>query len=109
MAYSLLGIFGVFILPMYGEGEDHAMYRLEEAIDNAKNRGQTYLSASNAKVARKSSENNSTEASWTSVIESRRRRASCLNCGEHGHREVGCKKFCGRCEALILVSRKCES
>jgi hypothetical protein len=106
MAYSLLGIFGVFIPLLYGEGEDNAMYRLEEAIDEAENRG---LSASIPKVARESSEDNSTEASWTSMMESRRKRGSCLNCGVDDHWEAYCKKFCGKCEAPILVSRKCES
>jgi hypothetical protein len=101
MAYSLLGIFSVFIPPMYGEGEDHAMYRLEEAIDSAKNRGQSYLSASTAEVARESSENNNIEASWASVMDSRRKRGSCLNCGKDSHWEADCKKFCGRCEAPI--------
>jgi len=31
-AYSLLGIFGVFISPIYGEGEAHAMRRLRKEI-----------------------------------------------------------------------------
>jgi hypothetical protein len=109
MAYSLLGIFGVFIPLIYGEGEDNAMYRLEEAIDIAENRSLTYPSASTAEVAREFSEDNSTEASWTSVTESRRRRGSCLNCGEYSHWEADCKKSCGRCEAPNLVLQKCES
>lgn len=109
MAYSLLGIFGVFIPPMYGEGEDYAMHRLKQAIDSANNWDQNYLSASTAEVARKSSEYNSKEASWTRVMKSRRQRGSCLNCGKHSHREADCKPFCGRCEAPILIARKCES
>lgn len=32
-AYSLLGIFDVFIPPMYGEGEKHARRRLQDAIE----------------------------------------------------------------------------
>jgi hypothetical protein len=32
-AYSLLGIFGVYILPMYGEGEESAFKRLKGEID----------------------------------------------------------------------------
>jgi ankyrin repeat protein len=32
-AYCLLGIFDVFIPPIYGEGREHAFARLEEAID----------------------------------------------------------------------------
>ena len=31
-AYSLLGIFNVFMSPIYGEGTEHAFYRLEEEI-----------------------------------------------------------------------------
>ncbi|KAI1124900.1 vegetative incompatibility protein HET-E-1 [Nemania abortiva] len=31
-AYSLLGIFGVFMLPIYGEGEDHAFVRLNREV-----------------------------------------------------------------------------
>lgn len=34
-AYSLLGIFEVFIPPIYGEGEKHARRRLQEAIEEA--------------------------------------------------------------------------
>ena len=32
-AYCLLGIFQIFMLPMYGEGREHAFYRLQEEID----------------------------------------------------------------------------
>jgi hypothetical protein len=31
-AYSLLGIFNVFMSPIYGEGTEHAFYRLNEEI-----------------------------------------------------------------------------
>jgi hypothetical protein len=31
-AYCLLGIFGVFLLPIYGEGEEHALGRLKVEI-----------------------------------------------------------------------------
>jgi len=34
-AYSLLGIFELFIPPIYGEGEKHARCRLQEAIEEA--------------------------------------------------------------------------
>ncbi|KEZ45583.1 hypothetical protein SAPIO_CDS1921 [Scedosporium apiospermum] len=37
-AYSLLGLFGVFIQPMYGEGRDSAVKRLREAIESAPER-----------------------------------------------------------------------
>jgi hypothetical protein len=37
-AYSLLGIFDVFLSPIYGEGEEHALDRLHEAIEQAVNR-----------------------------------------------------------------------
>lgn len=33
IAYSLLGIFGVFLSPIYGEGDDHALKRLRREID----------------------------------------------------------------------------
>ncbi|KIW74162.1 hypothetical protein Z517_12572 [Fonsecaea pedrosoi CBS 271.37] len=32
-AYCLLGIFGVFLSPIYGEGEQHAFLRLQDEID----------------------------------------------------------------------------
>jgi hypothetical protein len=32
-AYSLLGLFNVFIAPLYGEGQKHALHRLKEAIE----------------------------------------------------------------------------
>jgi hypothetical protein len=35
-AYSLLGIFGVFMLPNYGEGKEYAVRRLRKEIDDAK-------------------------------------------------------------------------
>ncbi|KAK6071700.1 NB-ARC and TPR domain protein [Seiridium cupressi] len=35
MAYSLLGIFGVFMLPNYGEGRDNAERRLREEVEKA--------------------------------------------------------------------------
>jgi hypothetical protein len=110
MAYSLLGMFGVFMPSMYGEGEDHAMYRLQGAIeDAAKNRGQTYLSALTAEVARESKADNNTETSWMGVMESRKRYGSCLNCGDDDHWEARCERVCGRCETPILISWKCES
>jgi hypothetical protein len=34
-AYSLLGIFGVFISPIYGEGRANAVRRLRKEIDDA--------------------------------------------------------------------------
>jgi Cdc6-like AAA superfamily ATPase len=34
-AYCLLGLFNVFIPPIYGEGRDHALARLEEQIERA--------------------------------------------------------------------------
>ncbi|KAH8714789.1 kinesin light chain 1 [Phaeosphaeriaceae sp. PMI808] len=34
-AYSLLGIFGVFMLPNYGEGEDNAFKRLRKEIEDS--------------------------------------------------------------------------
>jgi hypothetical protein len=34
-AYSLLGIFGVFVSPIYGEGKANAVRRLRKEIDNA--------------------------------------------------------------------------
>jgi hypothetical protein len=37
-AYSLLGIFDAFLPLIYGEGEEHALRRLREAIDPAVNR-----------------------------------------------------------------------
>jgi hypothetical protein len=101
MAYSLLGIFDVFIPLLYGEGEANAMHRLKEEIDRTKNRGKTYLSASTAELARESSQDDSTEAAWTRVLESRRRDKSCFNCGRGDHWEAYCRRWCGRCEALI--------
>jgi len=39
-AYSLLGIFSVFIPPIYGEGKVHAVRRLREEVDDALARGE---------------------------------------------------------------------
>lgn len=36
-AYCLLGIFGVFMLPIYGEGTEYAFYRLEDEIKKRAN------------------------------------------------------------------------
>jgi hypothetical protein len=38
-AYGLLGIFGVFIPPIYGEGREHAIRRLRKEIDDMKRQG----------------------------------------------------------------------
>lgn len=43
-AYCLLGIFGVFISPIYGEGE-HAFTRLEEAINIRSSKGKVLISS----------------------------------------------------------------
>lgn len=37
-AYCLLGIFGVFMLPNYGEGKDYAVHRLRKEIDEISGR-----------------------------------------------------------------------
>jgi hypothetical protein len=37
-AYSMFGIFGVFVVPIYGEGRANALRRLEEEIDKNFNR-----------------------------------------------------------------------
>jgi hypothetical protein len=68
MAYSLLGIFGVFISVMYRDGRKHAMRRLEEAIGGAEERRQTFLSAPPEGIARYPSRHNSTETSWAGVL-----------------------------------------
>jgi hypothetical protein len=31
--YSLLGIFGIFLVPNYGEGEDYALKRFQRELD----------------------------------------------------------------------------
>jgi hypothetical protein len=77
MAYSLLGIFGVFISVIYGEGRKHATRRLEEAIDGAKKRRQTYLSTCPEEFARYPSRHNSMEASWAGVLGLRRKCRTC--------------------------------
>src|SRR5437764_5859901 len=33
IAYCLLGIFDISMLPMYGEGQEHAFYRFQEEIN----------------------------------------------------------------------------
>jgi hypothetical protein len=77
LAYSLLGVFGVFISVMYGEGRKHAMRRLEEAIDGAEERRQTYLSAPPEEFARYPSRHNSTKASWAGVLGLRKKCRTC--------------------------------
>ena len=38
MVYSWLGIFGIYMLPNYGEGKDNALKRLREEIEKPKRR-----------------------------------------------------------------------
>jgi hypothetical protein len=38
MVYLLLGIFGIYMLPNYGEGKDNALKRLREEIEKPKRR-----------------------------------------------------------------------
>jgi hypothetical protein len=79
MAYSLLGIFGVYIPLIYGEGEQNAFARLRKEIED------------------KYQEIDSPESSWTDIIESRKRHGDCLNCGSEHHWERDCPKDCGKC------------
>ncbi|KAF2823744.1 hypothetical protein CC86DRAFT_354984 [Ophiobolus disseminans] len=42
-AYALLGLFGVFMSPIYGEGKTHAMKRLRETIQQAEGKAERDL------------------------------------------------------------------
>lgn len=42
-AYSLLGLFGIFMPPIYGEGKEHALKRLHKTIQEAEDKAETDL------------------------------------------------------------------
>jgi hypothetical protein len=97
MAYSLQGIFGVFISPIYGELREHAFSRLWKAIDEKNEDEQS------------AEEEDSVESLWKDLVASRRRRNDCLNCGNRYHWEAECPNPCGKCITCSTIQNVCES
>lgn len=109
MAYSLLGIFGVFIPLIYGEGRNNALHRLLNAIRDA---GQSFepetLSLLQSNTAGAVERIRSVELDWENFMESREERGSCFNCGSQDHWERDCLKHCGRCKAPLFDAQNCH-
>jgi hypothetical protein len=97
MAYSLQGIFNVFISPIYGELREHAFSRLWKAIDERHEDEQS------------AEEEDSVESSWKDLMASRWRRKDCLNCGNRDHWEAECPNPCGKCITCSTIRNVCES
>jgi hypothetical protein len=85
IAYSLLGIFDVFILPIYGERRERAFTRLRRKIKEEHGEEQF------------AEEQGSVESSWEKLMDARRFSGDCLNCGSQYHWEAKCRQACGKC------------
>lgn len=104
MAYSLLGIFDVYIPLIYGEGRDNALSRLlKEIHDPAKDLNRVLHFASQPDAAVAFQATRSVESEWEDFIESRRKRGGCFNCGLQSHWENNCSRRCGRCTDPCLI------
>jgi hypothetical protein len=109
MAYSLLGIFGVFIPLIYGEGRKNAFHRLLNAIQNAEQGFESEtLSMLQSDTAGAVQRVRSLELDWEKFMESREERGGCFNCGGQGHQEGDCLKRCGRCKAPLFDAQNCH-
>jgi hypothetical protein len=109
MAYSLLGIFGVFIPLIYGEGQKNAFHRLLNAIQNAEQGFEPEtLSMLQSDTAGAVQRVRSVELDWEKFMESREERGGCFNCGGQGHWEGDCLKRCGRCKASLFDAQNCH-
>jgi hypothetical protein len=122
MVYSLLGIFGIYMPLIYGEGREHALKRLLKEIENAANDKSTVpdlntavqmvLAALSEKLEEAEEEaeeeddddgaDDAAEASWEAVTKNWKRRYRCCNCGSDNHLEYGCDEVCGRCKSSSI-------
>lgn len=104
MAYSLLGIFDVFIPLIYGEGRRNALHRLSKAIlDAGQGLDPRVLSTSQSNVAGAVQTSRSVELDWEEFMDSREERGDCFNCGSQDHWEGDCLKRCGKCKVLCSM------
>lgn len=103
MAYSLLGIFDVFIPLIYGEGRASAFRRLATAIQDAGTGfDQTVLPTLQPSAMEVPKPKRSVEAQWEKFMESRKERGDCFNCGRQTHWEKECLNRCGRCKVSLI-------
>lgn len=103
MAYSLLGIFDVFIPLIYGEGRASAFRRLATAIQDAGTGfDQTVLPTLQPSAMEVLKPKRSVEAQWEKFMESRKERGDCFNCGRQTHWEKECLNRCGRCKVSLI-------
>lgn len=88
--YCLTGIFGVFVMPNYGEGRKYASFRLEDEIQKREGWQEATL-----------------EERWAELLDRRQVRDRCRNCGMSGHWESQCQpRECGRCKHPLF--RNCS-
>lgn len=103
MAYSLLGIFDVFIPLIYGEGRASAFRRLATAIQDAGTGfDQTVLPTLQPSAMEVPKPKRSVEAQWEKFMEPRKERGDCFNCGRQTHWEKECLNRCGRCKVSLI-------
>ncbi|KAJ4305075.1 hypothetical protein N0V90_000605 [Kalmusia sp. IMI 367209] len=102
-AYSLMGMFSVFLKHNYGEGEENAFKRLKKQIDKAPDNTRHFPRPTPAATvvvmerADKLAGRNAGEIAWSDIMERRRRNNTCLNCGSYGHGQYECENSCGKC------------
>jgi hypothetical protein len=117
MAYCLLGIFDVHMPPIYGEGQEKALKRLQSEIGKA-DRGNTtvsgleaavqiVLAALSEKLEEKKGEDDedediAAEDAWKAVTKRWMRKQRCCNCGSDDHLEYDCEEGCGRCKSITI-------
>lgn len=90
--YCLLGFFGVFLPPNYGEGESYAMSRLKEEIEKRRKEASPApsLDEYHLEAALEGLE-------WKGVVNYRFKNWCCTNCGDDRHKERSCRERCGNC------------
>ncbi|KAI0095810.1 heterokaryon incompatibility protein-domain-containing protein [Nemania sp. FL0031] len=103
IVYSLLGIFGVFLPLIYGEGRDHAHIRLREQIEKLPTTGSqgasSIVSAKSWTTTTSGASTPATVRSWTQSANNSQKSSVviCDKCNEPGHyaNDVHCYK-CGK-------------
>jgi hypothetical protein len=109
MAYSLLGIFDIHMLPIYGEGQTKAFNRLIEEISKDPKQEWTLASliaaakVAETELAEEFEGNDPGEVAWKSIVKRWKETSHCTNCGSRVHWEYKCKVNCGKCKTFSLI------
>ena len=98
-AYCLLGICGVFMAIIYGEGEENAFRRLRREISSLEQDKREEKAFRRLLREISSLEQDKGEESWSKWQEAREAEGRCRNCGLRDHWEWRCwPRECGKCE-----------